>query len=102
MSRQDAGPSLFTYTTLFRSERTPALDQERVSGLRLLGTGARPALVLVRDAPGALRDVRRRRDDRRAGKKVALSVAAQARSEEHTPELQSRLQLVCRLLLEKK
>src|SRR2546429_2276622 len=36
-------------------------------------------------------------DDDRAGR-----VGGQARSEEHTSELQSRLHLVCRLLLEKK
>src|SRR5687768_17638369 len=33
---------------------------------------------------------------------VALARQARARSEEHTSELQSRLHLVCRLLLEKK
>src|SRR2546422_5388810 len=37
---------------------------------------------------------------RRLGR--GLSQAAAARSEEHTSELQSRLHLVCRLLLEKK
>src|SRR5260370_4469603 len=37
------------------------------------------------------------RQDRRAGR-----AAAQDRSEEHTSELQSHLNLVCRLLLEKK
>src|SRR2546422_4764562 len=34
--------------------------------------------------------------------RVALLLQANARSEEHTSELQSRLHLVCRLLLEKK
>src|SRR2546422_7844869 len=33
---------------------------------------------------------------------LALTAAARKRSEEHTSELQSRLHLVCRLLLEKK
>src|SRR2546429_1083294 len=33
---------------------------------------------------------------------VATSTSASSRSEEHTSELQSRLHLVCRLLLEKK
>src|SRR2546422_5461363 len=33
---------------------------------------------------------------------LALAAPAAARSEEHTSELQSRLHLVCRLLLEKK
>src|SRR5215208_7633453 len=36
------------------------------------------------------------------GPKVALARFEQARSEEHTSELQSRGHLVCRLLLEKK
>src|SRR2546429_7311273 len=38
----------------------------------------------------------------RQGRVRGRSVARQARSEEHTSELQSRLHLVCRLLLEKK
>src|SRR2546429_2788834 len=33
---------------------------------------------------------------------VGMAIAAEKRSEEHTSELQSRLHLVCRLLLEKK
>src|SRR2546422_6864617 len=33
---------------------------------------------------------------------AAITTAVQGRSEEHTSELQSRLHLVCRLLLEKK
>src|SRR2546422_4364540 len=37
-----------------------------------------------------------------AGRNVRPRVAAFQRSEEHTSELQSRLHLVCRLLLEKK
>src|SRR2546422_4020892 len=36
------------------------------------------------------------------GERSAASASATARSEEHTSELQSRLHLVCRLLLEKK
>src|SRR5205809_4725037 len=69
--------TLFPYTTLFRSSRT---------------------LVAI------LADLRRRRDrcgsSRRSGEwGTAASVS---RSEEHTSELQSRLHLVCRLLLEKK
>src|SRR2546422_8180100 len=37
-----------------------------------------------------------------AGHKACAQACAKARSEEHTSELQSRLHLVCRLLLEKK
>src|SRR2546422_9520833 len=43
-----------------------------------------------------------RRVRRNAGKNRASSAWARPRSEEHTSELQSRLHLVCRLLLEKK
>src|SRR5687768_901757 len=39
---------------------------------------------------------------RRMSGSSALSTSAPSRSEEHTSELQSRLHLVCRLLLEKK
>src|SRR5438067_9713407 len=41
-------------------------------------------------------------DDRRRGGWQALSLDLRYRSEEHTSELQSRFDLVCRLLLEKK
>src|SRR5216683_40719 len=40
--------------------------------------------------------------DRRSGVRVSHAGADPARSEEHTSELQSRSDLVCRLLLEKK
>src|SRR2546427_1365586 len=49
------------------------------------------------------RSLRRDRDDDRAGSRVhAARVPARLRSEEHTSELQSQSNLVCRLLLEKK
>src|SRR2546422_3136628 len=72
MIRRPPRSTLFPYTTLFRSRRR------------------RPA-----------------RASRRGGAGAALRGAAQQggaapRSEEHTSELQSRLHLVCRLLLEKK
>src|SRR2546422_5559451 len=58
------------------------------------------ALVLKRA------EIRRRRSrERKAhafGSKQRLHAGAERRSEEHTSELQSRLHLVCRLLLEKK
>src|SRR2546422_5731878 len=53
-----------------------------------------------------LRQVRRRGDTQQGPARAAgphrTGVALLARSEEHTSELQSRLHLVCRLLLEKK
>src|SRR5699024_11440239 len=41
-------------------------------------------------------------EEEREGTAAALASAAAVRSEEHTSELQSRFDLVCRLLLEKK
>src|SRR2546429_6833938 len=73
MIRRPPRSTLFPYTTLFRSQ------VEREAQL----TGR----VLVVD------------ECRRAG---ALGECIDLRSEEHTSELQSRLHLVCRLLLEKK
>src|SRR2546427_4776028 len=82
MIRRPPRSTLFPYTTLFRSrpvavhaERLPARDQirEAVNGQ----VGALPRTV-HREEPQA------------------------ERSEEHTSELQSQSNLVCRLLLEKK
>src|SRR2546428_7000900 len=57
-----------------------------------------PYTTLFRSRPGYAPLAGRRRDQRgvRAGRRADL------RSEEHTSELQSRSDLVCRLLLEKK
>src|SRR2546422_4838507 len=74
MIRRPPRSTLFPYTTLFRSRHR---DVGRVRG----DAGIRPAENRV----------------------VAIEpVKGRARSEEHTSELQSRLHLVCRLLLEKK
>src|SRR2546422_8496823 len=51
---------------------------------------------------GIHRPEARCRSDRTANRDGYLQFAAPDRSEEHTSELQSRLHLVCRLLLEKK
>src|SRR5438067_3214467 len=86
MTRRPPRTTLFPYTTLFRS-RHGALRG------RLLGFDADRGAAgrLARGAPRGASDVPRRRLARRRG-----------RSEEHTSELQSRFELVCRLLLEKK
>src|SRR5438105_5566050 len=88
--------TLFPYTTLFRSRRCD------------LPT---PGAVLAGNDRGALDEAvfaaqRRRAHCRKgrglfAGHRRHHSFAA-SRSEEHTSELQSRVDLVCRLLLEKK
>src|SRR5260370_31374832 len=77
MIRRPPRSTLFPYTTLFRSEGHAA--------------AARPGHDW-RDAPNQTA-----RRDRACG-----SARCPNRSEEHTSELQSHLNLVCRLLLEKK
>src|SRR2546429_2711145 len=61
-----------------------------------------PYTTLFRSRPAALRSRSQRFPDRgRHGYRYAVQFLV-LRSEEHTSELQSRLHLVCRLLLEKK
>src|SRR5438094_4377389 len=79
MIRRPRRSTLFPYTTLFRSP--PERAREPDSGKRLRGP----------------------RRPRRKPLRPRLGRASQyARSEEHTSELQSPYDLVCRLLLEKK
>src|SRR4051812_49913206 len=84
MIRRPPRSPLFPYTTLFRSERLRAALAEQ---------GAR--MVHVRG--GVCDEVGRRIDPEHHGRR-----ARGPRSEEHTSELQSHVNLVCRLLLEKK
>src|SRR2546422_1174028 len=90
MIRRPPRSTLFPYTTLFRSEVGRAQEAER--------PGRRVVEPSLHDDP-----------DRRLRAPVVLVEPMLAdvplgrrRSEEHTSELQSRLHLVCRLLLEKK
>src|SRR5687768_17694800 len=80
MIRRPPRSTLFPYTTLFRSHagaRVPARRPQRRRHRRHGGGAVIPDEEVER-------------------------VREAARSEEHTSELQSRLHLVCRLLLEKK
>src|SRR2546422_7630706 len=61
-----------------------------------------PYTTLFRSWIGAAGVDRRLRAQQDAGLRAAEQLVARERSEEHTSELQSRLHLVCRLLLEKK
>src|SRR2546422_4254931 len=85
MIRRPPRSTLFPYTTLFRSV------------LAIPGDGRRERVAeAVARRPAELVDLLR-------VERVAPVVARPIlRSEEHTSELQSRLHLVCRLLLEKK
>src|SRR2546430_12302042 len=86
MIRRPPRSTLFPYTTLFRSAQE---GREHVR-LRNTGVGDRRGL----HHPGWL--------SRRGRETLALRRPRQSRSEEHTSELQSQSNLVCRLLLEKK
>src|SRR5256886_5406723 len=77
MIRRPPRSTLFPYTTLFRS---------------LPGVGEFTALVMLAEIG----------DISRFGSARKLASWAGLRSEEHTSELQSQSNLVCRLLLEKK
>src|SRR5260370_26828826 len=79
MIRRPPRSTLFPYTTLFRSSSIAAVADFDRAGARLL--------------QGKIEVL--------GGERVRLR-RADHRSEEHTSELQSHLNLVCRLLLEKK
>src|SRR2546430_8460747 len=93
MIRRPPRPTLFPYTTLFRSLSTPVTlgngQPEPLELPSLLEIGRRAAQLAEREA--IERVLAQTRWNRR-----------QARSDEHTSELQSQSNLVCRLLLEKK
>src|SRR5687768_18363431 len=96
MNRRPPRSPLFPYTTLFRSDEEEAPERvDRAGNLRLdrcAKTESEDFLDLHAEGEAA---------------RVFIGVepledADEERSEEHTSELQSRLHLVCRLLLEKK
>src|SRR2546430_4132445 len=77
MIRRPPRSTLFPYTTLFRSQLLVSLDRQDDALFRRDGVT-------------------------RGGGKLDVHSTVQHRSEEHTSELQSQPNLVCRLLLEKK
>src|SRR5204862_7733232 len=95
-----ADTQLFPYTTLFRSGRNDPPREARQQPREQERRGEQPppidaeqrgrARIVREGAPGA------------AEARAAEQQQHAARSEEHTSELQSRRDLVCRLLLEKK
>src|SRR5438034_7488851 len=101
MIRPPPGPPLFPYTTLFRSglrRRCHARD-----GLVQASAGVAqiPARALAPLQPVPL-CCDRALDVGQERRGVPLRALDDVRSEEHTSELQSHSDLVCRLLLEKK
>src|SRR5688572_31244444 len=99
MIRLPPRSTLFPYTTLFRSpsveDRVRFVDAKARAQGTVLPMEVQHYLALrvrssLRDLEGAVNRV------------TALARISRERSEEHTSELQSQSNLVCRLLLEKK
>src|SRR5688572_32450051 len=88
MIRRPPRSTLFPYTTLFRSRGARSLPGAARGGFRAGSAAGR----LKRDAG----------DYAPYGAVVLEPYHRRSRSEEHTSELQSQSNLVCRLLLEKK
>src|SRR2546427_2227630 len=88
MIRRPPRSTLFPYTTLFRSSliRKPIKELSQELDPASFWQIHRSTIVNVHAIAGVVRDLRGRAQ----------------RSEEHTSELQSQSNLVCRLLLEKK
>src|SRR2546427_2304306 len=89
MIRRPPRSTLFPYTTLFRSGEKRQVGSER----------------LCREHDDGRRPEHEKRRQAIVGEDRAQPMATpqrQRRSEEHTSELQSQSNLVCRLLLEKK
>src|SRR2546428_10307411 len=86
MIRRPPRSTLFPYTTLFRSAGVRPSGVETIWSVQFV-----PSVVLLTATPMICGPV-----------PVSKTTDGTNRSEEHTSELQSRSDLVCRLLLEKK
>src|SRR5688572_31629938 len=82
MIRRPPRSTLFPYTTLFRSQASASITADEIQ--RRLGWSCSGGRVWIKEVA-------------RSGDTEDI-----VRSEEHTSELQSQSNLVCRLLLEKK
>src|SRR2546430_12495705 len=90
MIRRPPRSTLFPYTTLFRSPAEPSYPVESTSPRNaavVQSTGEKPMRFMI---------------IRKSDANMETGALPDKRSEEHTSELQSQSNLVCRLLLEKK
>src|SRR2546430_13057145 len=98
MIRRPPRSTLFPYTTLFRSEsRHLGSCPQSLHVVRFTVPDARSARDASNRTQYVLSGVQRRKEHTESG----WTRRALIRSEEHTSELQSQSNLVCRLLLEK-
>src|SRR5256885_11970265 len=91
MIRRPPRSTLFPYTTLFRSLKLPSTASQPLGEVERNDSPAREIQPLT--------FAQRGQNNRSVRERGWISLA---RSEEHTSELQSPCNLVCRLLLEKK
>src|SRR5688572_31447625 len=99
MLRRPPRSTLFPYTTLFRSKErgSDRAGDDDGAGITRLRRGLRRSAARdEQDGHGE------GKQDHRRAKRRGRHTRASLRSEEHTSELQSQSNLVCRLLLEKK
>src|SRR5690242_21404882 len=96
MLRRPPRSTLFPYTTLFRSFFQESVERTAIpgvsTGLAVTGTGGDVLFIEATAMEG----------DKGLVLTGQLGDVMKERSEEHTSELQSHVNLVCRLLLEKK
>src|SRR2546430_13530252 len=92
MIRRPPRSTLFPYTTLFRSPIEDALLDQELD----------PCLVAVEREQRVIEIEQGKHVDGHARTPTLAALTGRSRSEEHTSELQSQSNLVCRLLLEKK
>src|SRR2546430_3612371 len=91
MIRRPPRSTLFPYTTLFRSKNFPSQFDKRLSQESGVASDDDAMLLFSRTLGAHI-----------MGDSVHRAPTLAKRSEEHTSELQSQSNLVCRLLLEKK
>src|SRR2546427_4553299 len=97
MIRRPPRSTLFPYTTLFRSDYQAGIARVNIM---LSEVGAADAIQRGEFLAG---EIQRKGDQQTSYlRRRAAVVEGSQRSEEHTSELQSQSNLVCRLLLEKK
>src|SRR2546430_10247533 len=94
MIRRPPRSTLFPYTTLFRSMNEHAVESLLSDKFEIGGEGSAAAGPVGRSASAST--------DVKLNAQILSYSRSKGRSEEHTSELQSQSNLVCRLLLEKK